>query len=69
MKEKILRRREVEKITGLSYSTIYRQMPNGQFPRQVSVGDRAVGWRASEVYAWIKSRPSAQGEDGGLTED
>ena len=69
MEDRLLKRREVAKITGLSLSTIYRQMPKGQFPRQVSVGLRAVGWRASEVYAWIKSRPSAQGEDGGLTED
>ena len=69
MEDRLMKRREVAKITGLSLSTIYRQMPKCQFSRQVSVGLRAVGWRASEVYAWIKSRPSAQGEDGGLTED
>ena len=69
LEEKFLRRREVVEITGLSYSSIYRQMPKGQFPRQVSVGPRAVRWRASEVYAWMKSRPSAQGEDCNLTED
>ena len=59
MKDRLLKRREVAKITGLSLSTIYRQMPKGQFPRQVSVGLRAVRWRASEVYAWMKSRPWA----------
>lgn len=57
MEERLLRRREVVEITGLSPATIYRQMPKGQFPRQVSVGSRGVRWRASEVYAWMKSRP------------
>ena len=59
MEEQFLRRREVEKITGLSYSSIYRLMPKGQFPRQVRVGLRSVRWRATEVFAWMKSRPWA----------
>ena len=57
MKEKFLRRREAVKITGLSYSTIYRQMPKDEFPRQLLVGPRAVRWRASDIRAWMDSRP------------
>ena len=33
MRDRLLRRREVERITGLSYSSIYRLMPLGQIPR------------------------------------
>ena len=33
MEERLLRRREVEKITGMSRSSIYRLMPDGEFPR------------------------------------
>ena len=69
MEEKFLKRQEVVEITGLSLSTIYRQIPKGQFPRQVRVGPRAVRWRASDIRAWMDSRPWGQGEDGRLTED
>ena len=59
MEDRLLKRQEVVEITGLSLATIYRQMPKGQFPRQVVVSPRGVRWRASEVYAWMKSRPAA----------
>ena len=59
MEDRLLTRREVVEITGLSPATIYRQMPKGQFPRQVRVGYRGVRWRASEVFAWVKSLPWA----------
>ena len=35
MDDRLLRRREVEKITGMSRSSIYRLMPDGEFPRPV----------------------------------
>ena len=69
MEDRLLKRQEVVEITGLSLSTIYRQMPKGQFPRQVIVGSRGVRWRASDIRAWMDSRPWAQGEDGRLTDD
>lgn len=52
----ILRRPEVERITGLSYSTIYRKMRAGQFPGRIRLSDKAVGWRASEIRNWIDQR-------------
>ena len=57
MEEQFLKRQEVVEITGLSLSTIYRQMPKGEFPRQLLVGPRAVRWRASDIRAWMDSRP------------
>ena len=38
MHDKLLRRRQVEEITGMSRSSIYRLMQDGQFPRPVKVG-------------------------------
>ena len=38
--------------TGLSRSSIYSYIAQGHFPRQ-----RRVGWLASEVRSWIRSRP------------
>jgi prophage regulatory protein len=61
----ILRRREVEQTTGLSRSSIYERMNirsryyDPDFPKPVRLGQRAVGWRASEIAAWIDSRKSS----------
>lgn len=60
--DSLLRRREVEKITGLSRSTIYRLMQESDFPRPVKVGPSAVRWKLSHIMAWIESRPVARNE-------
>ena len=62
MHDRLLRRRQVEEITGLSRSSIYRLMQDGGFPRPVKVGPAAVRWRASDITAWLESRPVAKGE-------
>lgn len=69
--ERILRRAEVLEITGLSAATIYRWISKEYFPAPVQLGPNSVGWLASEVEEWIKSRARAfevsgnsQHEDG-----
>jgi prophage regulatory protein len=52
---RILRRRQVESLTGLSRSTIYQRMSVGTFPRRISLGIRSVGWLASDVDEWIEA--------------
>lgn len=52
----ILRLPEVMKLTGLSRSSIYAKIDEGDFPQQINLGARSVGWLASEVEAWIISR-------------
>ena len=49
MQDRLLRRRQVESITGLSRSSIYRLMQNGEFPRPVRVGPAAVRWKTSDI--------------------
>lgn len=58
MSETILRRPAVETRTGLSRSTLYAMMARSEFPRPVRLGQRAVGWRESDVAAWLESRQS-----------
>ena len=60
--DRLLRRRQVEEITGMSRSLIYKMMLEGEFPRPVRVGPMAVRWRASDITTWMESRPVAQGE-------
>jgi prophage regulatory protein len=55
----IYRRPELLKLTGLSTSTIYDMMARGDFPRPVRLGKRAVGWRESDLIAWLESREQA----------
>jgi len=44
---------------GLGKSSVYELMATEGFPRPVSLGPRRVGWLASEVEAWLASRPRA----------
>jgi prophage regulatory protein len=48
----LLRRKEVERIAGLSRASIYRLIKIGKFPRPVSLGTGAVRWRNSDISAW-----------------
>jgi prophage regulatory protein len=52
----ILRRKQVEKRTGLSRSTIYLRIQEGTFPRPINLGVRAVGWLEYEIEAWLTAR-------------
>ena len=61
MDDRLLSRREVEKRTGFSRTTIYRKMREGSFPEPIQIGARAVRWPASEIESWIAERPRATG--------
>lgn len=54
--ERILRSKEVQEMTGLSRTTIWRMERKGQFPVRVSLGVNSVGWLFSQIDSWIKSR-------------
>ena len=61
MAPKLLRREDVEKITHLKRSSIYRLMRKGKFPLPIRIGERAVCWQLSEIELWLESRPRAMG--------
>lgn len=52
----ILRRPQVEQRTGLSRSTLYQYIKDGDFPKPVRLGLRAVGWLESDISEWIAAR-------------
>ena len=62
MGDKLLRRRQVEEITGMRRSSIYRLMQTGDFPPPVRVGPAAVRWRESDITGWMESLPIARGQ-------
>lgn len=56
---RILRKKEVLHLTGISSATLYRLIAKGDFPKSKKLtGDsgRAVGWGSNEVQNWIQSR-------------
>ncbi|MGB3317132.1 MAG: AlpA family transcriptional regulator [Albidovulum sp.] len=53
---RILRRPDVEHLTGFKRSMIYLMMQRGTFPKPVKLSERAIGWRESDVAAWLSSR-------------
>ena len=54
--QRLMRRPDVQNVTGLSRSTIYAMMAEGTFPKPVKLGKRAVAWREADVKAWLESR-------------
>ena len=57
---RLLRRPEVESITGLSRASIYAKMQKGEFPAPVRLGTNSVAWRAADIAQWIDALPPAR---------
>ncbi len=55
MNDRIVRPAEVVTITGRSLASIWRDEQAGKFPCKVRIGDNAVGYRLSEIQAWLDS--------------
>jgi len=51
---------EVEAITSLSRSTIYRKMNCGTFPRSVLISEGRIGWERRAVDEWCEARIAAK---------
>lgn len=64
-KDKTLRRfytvGEVEAITSLSRSTIYRRMAQGSFPKAVEISAGRVGWDKRSIDDWCEARLGDRG--------
>ncbi|WP_038147714.1 helix-turn-helix transcriptional regulator [Thioclava atlantica] len=55
MNGRIFRRPDVERLVGLSRSTLYAMIAEGRFPKPVRIGKRAVGWREADLRDWLES--------------
>ena len=53
---RFIKRQEVESITGLSCTEIYRRVAADNFPKQVTLGPKCVVWLEAEVLAWCDAR-------------
>lgn len=57
----VIRRKEVERLTGLGASSIYALMEKGEFPRPLQISERTVAWRLVEIEAWLAGLTKKQG--------
>ncbi|PIE65389.1 MAG: AlpA family transcriptional regulator [Desulfobacterales bacterium] len=56
---RILRKKEVLKISGKSESTLYRDIRAGSFPAPVRLGENSIGWKEESIRAWLDDLPLA----------
>ena len=67
---KIVRRKELEQLSGLSRSTIYDKMNpkspryDKDFPRPIKLSLNAVGWFEKDICTWLETRKVLKQCDG-----
>lgn len=66
MVQRILRRPEFERVTGMSRSTIYAEMDGGFCPKPIPTGQRSVGWLEDDAELLQAARIAER--DGRLDE-
>ncbi|MEZ9518260.1 AlpA family transcriptional regulator [Vibrio splendidus] len=55
---RLMRLKEVIQVTGISRSSLYKYLNEGQFPPPVSLGVRSVTWVDHEIQTWITTKMS-----------
>lgn len=58
---RFIKLKEVMNCTGLGRSTIYKYIEKGEFPKSISLGERAVAWLESEVHDWMMAKLEDRG--------
>jgi prophage regulatory protein len=54
--DRFLRLSEVERVTGLSRTSLWRLRRAGAFPKGYAISPNTRRWLASEIHAWIRSK-------------
>ena len=58
---RLLRIHEVSKLTGLSRSSIYKQIELKNFPKGVKITGRSIAWPSEELDLWVSERIAQRG--------
>jgi prophage regulatory protein len=62
----IIRAKRMPDIIGLSLPTIYRLLQKGDFPKQIKLSTRAVGWDTRDIEIWVDGRRAQNAAGGGV---
>jgi len=60
MLPQLIRRKDIEKRLKISRSSIYAMMSQGEFPKPVRLGRRAVGWKSTDIEKWLQDLQDGQ---------
>lgn len=58
MTNRLIRKPELTRMTGLSPSTLWRLEKSGEFPARRQIGPNSVAWFEKDIRDWIDSRPA-----------
>lgn len=53
---RIVTKKELRLIVPYTPQHILRLEKQGRFPKRIRIGERRVGWRLSEIEAWLDER-------------
>ncbi|MGE0054500.1 MAG: helix-turn-helix transcriptional regulator [Hyphomicrobium sp.] len=56
--DRFISRTEVRELTGLSPTTLWREIRAGRFPAPVALSPNRKAFRVSDVAKWMRSRPT-----------
>ena len=59
---RILRPTELAQMLGVSMPTLWRWNREGKLPPKVTLGENSVGWKSTDIEAWIEQRTETKGE-------
>ncbi len=59
--DQVLHLKTVMAVTGLSRSSIYNAIRKGEFPANIPLGARSVGWLRSDLESWLSQRIEQSG--------
>ena len=57
--DRVVRARELTSRLGVTRNTVHRWIKRGLFPAAQRLGPNSMGWRETEVAAWLATRPPA----------
>ncbi|MDB2376070.1 AlpA family phage regulatory protein [Gammaproteobacteria bacterium] len=66
---KLLRVNQVTELTGLSSSSIYKQMREGNFPKSILITKRATAWPEEVIFDWISKKIGTREENRGAADE
>jgi|GEM_PF-1122892 len=57
--EQIVRPKPLAKRLGVHVTTLWRWCRDKKFPPPLQLGDNSIGWKESDVVAWLNGRAAA----------
>lgn len=66
LRDPIIKEKQREFLTSVSRAHAFQLERLGLFPKHITLSANSIGWKLSEVLAWVSSRPIVElTQDGG----